>query len=87
MPAEFVPFGKIARLKRGCVVTEKLDGTNACVVVEGAEITVQSRNRIITPESDNYGYAAPCGKRILPRHSEFQNRCLSSWRLGTRCRA
>jgi hypothetical protein len=29
----FVPFQKIPRLKRGCIITEKIDGTNAQVVV------------------------------------------------------
>lgn len=30
---DFQPFPKIARLNRGCVVTEKLDGTNAAIVI------------------------------------------------------
>ena len=34
MNEEFVGFGKIARLSRGMVITEKLDGTNAQVYVE-----------------------------------------------------
>jgi hypothetical protein len=54
----FKEFPKIARLNRGMVVTEKLDGTNACVVVsEDGSVFAQSRNRIITPEDDNYGFA------------------------------
>lgn len=58
MAFEFKEFGKIPRLKREVCVTEKLDGTNACVVVtEEGEIGAQSRNRIITPEADNYGFA------------------------------
>ena len=40
------------------VITEKIDGTNACVVVsEDGEVGAQSRNRLITPENDNYGFA------------------------------
>lgn len=35
--AEFQPFPKIARLNRGMVITEKLDGTNAQVWVHAAE--------------------------------------------------
>ena len=31
---EFKTFGKIPRLFRECVITEKIDGTNACVVIE-----------------------------------------------------
>ena len=31
---EFQPFPKLARLSRGCVITEKLDGTNAQIIIE-----------------------------------------------------
>jgi hypothetical protein len=56
---EFKEFGKIPRLFREVVVTEKIDGTNACIIVsdDGTEIAAQSRNRLITPEADNYGFA------------------------------
>lgn len=55
---EFVGFPKLYRLKRTCIITEKLDGTNACVIVgpEG-QVHAQSRSRLITPEADNYGFA------------------------------
>lgn len=40
------------------VVTEKIDGTNACIVFEpDGTMYVQSRNRIITPFADNQGFA------------------------------
>ena len=60
IPTEFRPFGKIARLNRECVVTEKIDGTNALVAVsdDGTAIRAGSRTRWITPESDNHGFAA-----------------------------
>jgi hypothetical protein len=57
----FVPFPKMPRLKRGVVITEKLDGTNAQVVITDAgEIRAGSRTRWITPgkTTDNYGFAA-----------------------------
>jgi hypothetical protein len=55
---EFIPFPKIPRLKREVVITEKLDGTNAQVVItEDGDLLTGSRNRWITPESDNYGFA------------------------------
>lgn len=55
----FVPFPKLHRLKRSCCITEKLDGTNACVVVTAdGTVAAQSRNRLTTPDSDNYGFAA-----------------------------
>ena len=33
MSIEFIEFGKIARLSRNCTITEKIDGTNACVCI------------------------------------------------------
>lgn len=90
---EFKAWPKIARLNRDIVITEKLDGTNAAVIVEehpfgthaggnapkdGVAVLVlgpnmdehdglpaveyvvgaQSRNRLITPEKDNAGFAS-----------------------------
>lgn len=56
---EFEPFQKIARLKRNCIVTEKIDGTNACIYLgEDGEFLTGSRTRWITPHDDNYGFAA-----------------------------
>lgn len=56
---EFKAWPKIYRYNPfNVTITEKLDGTNACVIVEGGEVVgCQSRKRIITPESDNYGFA------------------------------
>lgn len=56
--SEFVPFQKIPRLSRNIVITEKIDGTNAQVVV-GVDGSVRagSRSRWITPDDDNYGFA------------------------------
>ncbi|RWX70460.1 hypothetical protein EN780_03435 [Mesorhizobium sp. M4B.F.Ca.ET.089.01.1.1] len=58
----FVDFGKISRANKsfGCVITEKLDGTNSQVVIEAGKIVgVGSRNRWIAPGklTDNYGFA------------------------------
>jgi hypothetical protein len=84
---EFEKFASIGRLKRDCVVTEKIDGTNAQVYITEpspvgsaeedpnriASVTVfynpasqdmtechiyaGSRNRWVTPENDNFGWA------------------------------
>ena len=70
---EFVAFEKMARWSRNIVITEKIDGTNAAVLIEdglvgvqapGAiakvgnlDIFAQSRTRFITPADDNYGFA------------------------------
>lgn len=55
---DFKPFDKIARLSRGCVVTEKIDGTNAQIhITDEGDIFAGSRTRWITPGDDNYGFA------------------------------
>ena len=55
---EFTPFRKIPRLSREIIVTEKIDGTNACVYIgEDGEFLVGSRSRWITPKNDNFGFA------------------------------
>src|SRR5438105_3732245 len=54
----FEEFPKIARLSRDCIVTEKIDGTNAQIfITEDGTIHFGSRSRWITPENDNYGFA------------------------------
>lgn len=57
--AEFKAFPKIGRENPFMVtITEKINGTNACIIVEKDEIVgVQSRKRLITPENDNFGFA------------------------------
>ena len=58
LPVEFREFPSIARLCRDMVVTEKIDGTNAQVhITEDGRIFAGSRNRWITPEADNFGFA------------------------------
>lgn len=54
----FQEWPKTKRLFRDIVITEKLDGTNAGIhVSEDGRVAAQSRNRMITPEHDNYGFA------------------------------
>lgn len=56
---EFTPFDKIPRLSRNCIITEKIDGTNASIYVpeDGGPLLFGSRKRWITPEDDNFGFA------------------------------
>lgn len=57
---EFKAWPKIIRLenKRAPVFTEKIDGTNACIVIgPNGEFFTQSRTRFITPDNDNFGFA------------------------------
>lgn len=70
---EFQEFPKMARWSRDIVITEKIDGTNAAVVlvdgligvdapgaiakVGNIDVFAQSRTRFITPQDDNHGFA------------------------------
>ncbi len=51
---DFIPFPKLPRLNKPMIVTEKIDGTNACVVIED-ETDVLGRamdfNELLTPET------------------------------------
>lgn len=59
MESDFVDFPKMPRLTREIIVTEKIDGTNAQVwISEDGEIRAGSRTRWITPQDDNFGFAA-----------------------------
>jgi hypothetical protein len=69
----FAEFPKMSRLTRECVITEKIDGTNASIVIsseldaddariqiaerDGLRMFAGSRTQWITPERDNFGFA------------------------------
>jgi hypothetical protein len=56
---EFGGFPKMARLSREVLITEKLDGTNAQILItEDGGFFTGSRKRWITPEDDNFGFSA-----------------------------
>lgn len=56
---EFFQFPKMARLSRECIITEKIDGTNAQIyITDDGQFYTGSRNRWITPENDNFGFSA-----------------------------
>jgi hypothetical protein len=55
---EFQEFPKMARWSRDIIITEKIDGTNACIFIdEMGGMKFGSRTRWITLEEDNYGFA------------------------------
>ena len=74
MNPEFRPFPKMPRLSRECIITEKIDGTNASLFIseqedltpeskiiacfDGLSLWAGSRTRWITPSDDNFGFAA-----------------------------
>jgi len=54
----FEKWPSIPRLKRNCVITEKIDGTNAQINFnEAGDILCGSRKRVIVPGDDNFGFA------------------------------
>ncbi len=59
MSIVFQAWPKIPRVEnKKEFYTEKIDGTNACIVItEDGDFGCQSRNKIITPKDDNYGFA------------------------------
>jgi hypothetical protein len=80
MLPEFKEFPKIARLSRDVIITEKIDGANAQVLIQpmedqpadgalvranGLALWAGSRNRWLTKEEDNFGFAA-----WVERHGE-----------------
>ena len=55
---EFRGFQKISRLSRECIITEKIDGTNASVfITEDGQFLTGSRTHWIQPEADNFGFS------------------------------
>lgn len=74
---QFEGFPKISRLLRECIVTEKIDGTNAQIYIPedtveyvanqdkyGVPFKCGSRNRWVTPDSDNYSFARWCYENV-----------------------
>lgn len=61
---DFKPFPKIPRWKgsQHCFITEKIDGTNAQIVIneDCTDFEIGSRSRWINPDQDNYGFAGWC---------------------------
>lgn len=57
---EFEPYQKLSRLKRTVVVTEKIDGTNAQILInkEAGVFKVGSRSRWLTLGDDNFGFCS-----------------------------
>jgi len=54
---QFKSWGSTPRENKNKTITEKIDGTNACIVIWDGVVSAQSRKRIITPDDDNYGFA------------------------------
>lgn len=57
MSLDFETFPKIPRLFRDCVISEKIDGTNAQILITETGIQAGSRNKWIDVHNDNFGFA------------------------------
>lgn len=81
MSVAFEAFDKIPRLRRGCVITEKIDGTNAqvCIPEDDGPMLVGSRNRWITPDDDNYGFARWCAENEAELRNLGPGRHFGEW--------
>lgn len=77
----FEPFAKIPRLRRGCVITEKIDGTNAQIYIpdDDGPALAGSRNRWITPQDDNYGFARWVSENELELRKLGPGRHFGEW--------
>lgn len=59
MAPEFIKWPKMGRFYKDVIITEKLDGTNAQILItEDGEVFAGSRTRWVVPGDDNFGFAA-----------------------------
>lgn len=82
-PHPFEAFQKIPRLRRGMIITEKIDGTNAQIYFpeDGGPMLVGSRSRWITPgkTTDNFGFAAWCDENEAELRTLGLGRHFGEW--------
>lgn len=58
---KFIEFPKMPRLSREMIITEKIDGTNACIHIDDyGNMLYGSRTKWINVKEDNYGFAKWC---------------------------
>lgn len=56
-PIGFIKWPSTPRFHKYLTITEKIDGTNACIRILDGTVSAQSRKRVITPDDDNFGFA------------------------------
>ena len=85
MEDTFVEFPKIHRISRECVISEKIDGTNASVVItDDGRLLAGSRTRWLTVTEDNYGFAKWVEKNREELMKLGQGRHFGEW-WGSGC--
>lgn len=91
----FEPFPKIARLSRDMIITEKLDGTNASVIIKKVEeplftafsyfddspvfVSETENCTYVLHESDIYGIGAGSKKRLITPGKKTDNFGFAGW--------
>lgn len=76
---EFAPFPKLARLSRECVVTEKLDGTNAQIVIQDLEGPVAPWPQVTVAVVGRFGIAAGSRSRYITPGKTSDNYGFAAW--------
>ncbi|HUW07514.1 MAG TPA: RNA ligase family protein [Williamwhitmania sp.] len=76
---DFQPFGKIARLSREIVISEKIDGTNAIVAIE--EGTCVKNGGLIDVNYEDVDYVMTAGSRTRWITPEKDNAGFARWVL------
>lgn len=79
MDIKFIPNPKMARWSRPILVTEKIDGTSAVIYIPDdlSAVYAGSKNRWLTPQSDNFGFA-----RWVEEHKEELKSLGPGWHRG-----
>lgn len=73
---EFEEFQKIARLKRECLITEKIDGTNAQIQIvplalDGVDLTGNWRALVVAANETHVMFAGSRSRYITPTDDNF----------------
>ena len=82
---DFIPFPKVPRLTRECVVTEKIDGTNASIWIDdvGDELTADQRAQCVfadhAADGRPYWIRAASRKRFITPGKSNDNFGFAGW--------
>lgn len=76
---EFLPFPKLARLSRECVVTEKIDGTNAQILIEPIDGPVDINPAWVVATVNGLAIAAGSRTRYLTIGKTSDNYGFAQW--------
>lgn len=79
----FEPFPKLSRISRGCVITEKLDGTNAQIIIERVGeyegFDVPGSKAVVAKDGGEYRVAAGSRTRLITPGKLTDNSGFAAW--------